>query len=224
MGINFLEDLYLAVLLSLMIVVVVRNFKISVWLYMVHSFFLSCIYLWYAKNMNNPMMYVWFTTTVLSQIILIPFAPGGLFYTIKRYQPKETEPIVPLALSIVFIPILVAGTWGLFHHFIDLIAPRPEAVVEPSRSNLAIAFTIFTLGIYTLLTRRDPIKMVIALCILGNGIDLTLVDLTPRMAETAVLGILTDVIISVFILLYISRVIYVKFGVVDTVKLSELRY
>ena len=218
------EELYLAVLLTLVVVVVARNFKISVWFYMAHSFFLSCIYLWYAKNMNNPMMYVWFTTTVLSQIILIPFAPGGLFYTIRRYQPKETAPLVPFALSILFITIIVAGAWEFFHYFIDYIAPKPEALVEPARTNLAIAFTIFTLGIYALLTRRDAIKTALALCILGNGIDLTLVDLTPRMAETAVLGILTDVIISIFILLYISRLIYIKFEAMDTVKLSGLRY
>jgi hydrogenase-4 component E len=219
-----LEELYLSILLTLIIVVVARNFKVSVWFYMIHSFFLSCVYLWYAVNMNNPMMYVWFTTTFLSQIILIPFAPGGLFYTIKRYQPRETEPIVPFAVSIVFIIVLMIGTWELFHYFIDFVAPTSAAVIEPARSNLAIAFTIFTLGIYTLLTRRDAIKTVIALCILGNGIDLTLVDLTPTMPETAVLGVLTDVIISVFILLYISRLIYEKLGVVDTVKLSELRH
>ena len=59
---------------------------------------------------------------------------------------------------------------------------------------------------------------------MGNGIDVTLVDLTPAMAETAVLGILTDVILSVFILLYLSRLIYEKFGALDTMKLSELKY
>ena len=59
---------------------------------------------------------------------------------------------------------------------------------------------------------------------MGNGIDLALVDLTPAMAETAILGILTDVIISVFILLYLSRLIYEKFGVLDTLKLSELKH
>ncbi|MFH1953626.1 MAG: NADH-quinone oxidoreductase subunit K [Pseudomonadota bacterium] len=224
MGTSHLEELYLGILLTLIVVVVARNFKISVWFYMVHSFLLGCIYLWYATHMNNPMMYLWFASTFLSQIVLIPFAPGGLFYTIRRYKARETEPIVPFGVSIVFITILVGGTWQLFHYFIDFIAPTPGSVVEPSRSNLAIAFTIFALGIYTLLTRRDAIKTVIGLCILGNGIDLTLVDLTPTMAETAILGILTDVIISVFILLYISRLIYVKLGIVDTVKLSQLRH
>jgi hydrogenase-4 component E len=163
-------------------------------------------------------------TPFLSQTILIPFAPGGLFYTIKRCQKIEARPIVPFGLSMVFITILIAVTWEFFHYLVDFISPTPQSLVEPAKSNLAIAFTIFALGIYTLLTRRDAIKMVIALCLLGNSIDLTLVNLTPTMAETAILGILTDVIVSVFILLYISRLLYTEFGVVDTLQLSELRY
>lgn len=221
---NHLEELYLAVLLSLIIVVITRNFRICVWFYIAHSCLLACIYLWYARHIENSMMYVWFTTTILSQAIVIPFAPGGLFYTIRRYHEREAPPVVPFGVSLVAIPLLVAGTWELFHYFIDFIAPTPEAMLEPTRSNLAIAFTIFALSIYTLLTRRDVLKTVIALCILGNSIDLVLVDLAPRMSETVLLGILTDVIISVFILLYIGRIVYAKFGVIDTVQLSELRY
>ena len=54
MGTSHLEELYLGILLTLIVVVVARNFKISVWFYMVHSFLLGCIYLWYATHMNNP--------------------------------------------------------------------------------------------------------------------------------------------------------------------------
>lgn len=221
---NLLEELHLGVLLTLIVVIVARNLRSSVWFYIVHCFLLSCIYVWYGKQMDNPAMLLWFLTTIISQVIVIPFAPGGLFYTIRRYPPRETNPIIPFGISMIIIPLLVIATWGLFHHIINILAPTPNASVEPAKSNLAVAFTIFTLGIYTLLTRRDPIKTVIALCILGNSIDMTLVDLAPQIAETAVLGILTDVIISVFILLYISRLIYQKLGVTDTVKLSELRY
>jgi hydrogenase-4 component E len=219
-----LEDLYVGALLTLIIMIVIRSYRFSVWFYIAHSFLLSLIYIWYARNMDNPMMYVWFGTTILSQVVVIPFAPGGLFYTIRKCNATETRPILPLGPSIAFTSLLAIGAWYFFHYIIDFIAPTTAATLEPARSNLAIAFTIFAFGLYTLLARRDAIKTVLALCIMGNGIDLTLVDLTPVMAETAILGILTDVIISVFILLYISRLIYQKFGVLDTLKLSELKY
>ena len=219
-----LEDLYIGGLLTLVILIVIRNYRISIWFYIAHSFLLSLIYVWYAHNLDNPMMYLWFATTILSQVVLIPFAPGGLFYTVKKCNATETKPILPLGVSLAFIALIAVGGWEFFHYVIDFIAPNPDATLEPARSNLAIAFTIFSFGLYTLLTRRDAIKTVLALCIMGNGIDLALVDLTPAMAETAILGILTDVIISVFILLYLSRLIYEKFGVLDTLKLSELKH
>jgi hydrogenase-4 component E len=219
-----LEDLYVGVFLTLIFLIVIRKYRVSIWFYITHSFLLSLIYVWYAYNLDNPMMYLWFFTTILSQVVLIPFAPGGLFYTVKKCNVTEIRPILPFGISLAFISLLAVGGWEFFHSIIDSIAPIPEASLEPARSNLAIAFTIFSLGLYTLLTRRDAIKTVLALCIMGNGIDVTLVDLTPAIAETAVLGILTDVILSVFILLYLSRLIYEKFGALDTMKLSELKY
>ncbi|MBN2319495.1 MAG: NADH-quinone oxidoreductase subunit K [Acidobacteria bacterium] len=219
-----LEDLYVGVLLTLIFLIVIRKYRVSIWFYITHSFLLSLIYVWYAYNLNNPMMYLWFFTTILSQVVLIPFAPGGLFYTVKKCNATEVRPILPFGVSLAFIALLAVGGWEFFHYIIAAVAPTPEAALEPARSNLAIAFTIFSLGLYTLLTRKDAVKTVLALCIMGNGIDVTLVDLTPAMAETAVLGILTDVILSVFILLYLSRRIYEKFGSLDTMKLSELKY
>lgn len=219
-----LEDLYVGVLLTLIFLIVIRKYRVSIWFYIAHSFLLGLIYVWYAYSLNNPMLYLWFFTTILSQIVLIPFAPGGLFYTVKKCNATEVKPILPFGVSLALISLLAVGGWEFFHYIIDFVAPTPDATLEPARSNLAIAFTVFSLGLYTLLTRRDAIKTVLALCIMGNGIDVTLVDLTPAMAETAILGILTDVILSVFILLYLSRLIYEKFGALDTMKLSELKY
>jgi hydrogenase-4 component E len=224
MGTYLLEDFYVGVLLTLIILVVSRNFKISVWFYILHSILISFIYVWYAIYMNNPWFYLWFLTTIITQVILIPFAPGGFFYTIKKCGHTEVEPIIPFGFSLFFISILVAISWKFFHFAINFIAPIPSALVEPSKSNLAIAFTIFTLGIFTLLSRKDAIKITMALCIIGNSADLVLIDLAPGLNETAALGILTDSILSIFILLFLSRVIYDKFGVIDTLKLSELRY
>ena len=92
------------------------------------------------------------------------------------------------------------------------------------RTNLAVAFTIFVLGIYAILTRRDAIKTVIGLCLLENGVHLSLVSLAPAMKETALAGIATEVVVTVYLLLYIIGGIREKFGTTDTSKLSELHW
>ena len=108
-----LEDLYLGALLTLIVLIVVRNYRLSVWFYIAHSCLLGLIYVWYAWNMDNPMLYIWFGTTILSQAVIIPFAPGGLFYTIRKCNATETKPIIPLGPSIVFGIFCVLSLLGL---------------------------------------------------------------------------------------------------------------
>ncbi len=58
---------------------------------------------------------------------------------------------------------------------------------------------------------------------LENGVHLVLLALTPQLKETTMIGILTNVVGVVLILLYLSTTIYQVFGSMDTVKLSELK-
>lgn len=221
---QMLQDLYVGVLLTLMIVVVARNFKISVWFYIIHSFLMSFIFIWYGYFVGNQWFYLWAFSTMMFRVVIIPFAPGGLFYSIKRLMPREVKPILTFGPSLLFISALVVATWWVFHTYVYLIATNSAILEEPARTNLAIAFTVFVLGLYTLLTRRDAIKTVLGLAIMENGIHLTLVDLTPTMSETVILGLLTSVTVALFILLYLGRLIFLQHGVRDTVDLSELRY
>ena len=110
------------------------------------------------------------------------------------------------------------------HTHADFIAPNPEAMQEPFRTNLAVSFTIFALGLYCILIRRDAIKTVHGLCILENSVHLSLVSLAPKLAETAIIGIVTDVVIAVFLLLFVIHGIYKEFGSTDTYQLKNLRW
>jgi hydrogenase-4 component E len=95
--------------------------------------------------------------------------------------------------------------------------------MEPVRSLLGGAFTIFSLGLWALLTRRDVVKTVLGLALMENGVHLVLLALAPQLSETTMIGILTNVAAAVLILLYISSNIYQVFGSTDSAKLSELK-
>ena len=94
---------------------------------------------------------------------------------------------------------------------------------EPARSNLAVAFTVFALGLYILVTRRDAVKNVIGLCLLENGAHLSLVVLAPTLPGTLFIGLVTNVALFVWVLIYVTSGIYQVIGSSDTFKLSELR-
>jgi hydrogenase-4 component E len=113
--------------------------------------------------------------------------------------------------------------YELTHSQADLLAPTPLAQEEVFRTNLAVAATVFVLGLYAILTRRDAIKTVIGLCLLENGVHLSLVSLVPELPETALFGVATEVVITVFLLLYVIAGVYQQFGTTDTLRMSELR-
>jgi hydrogenase-4 component E len=86
-----------------------------------------------------------------------------------------------------------------------------------------VGSTVFVLGLYAVLTRRDAVKTVIGLCLLENGVHLSLVSLAPGMPETALFGVATEVVVTVALLLYVISGVRQEFGTTDTFELRELQ-
>ena len=168
----------------------------------------------------NPALYWWAGTAFVTKAVLTPLL---LFWYIRKTQETEVEPLIGFAPSVVVAAVLMIGFYQLTHSQADLLAPTPLAREEVFRTNLAVAATVFVLGLYAMLTRRDAIKAVIALCLLENGVHLSLVSLVPELPETALFGVATEVVITVFLLLYVIAGVYQQFGTTDTLRMNELR-
>jgi hydrogenase-4 component E len=120
--------------------------------------------------------------------------------------------------------VVVVVFYSFLHTHVEFIAPSLEAALEPARSNLALSLTICALGLWVLLVRRDAVKAVIGLVLLENGVHLALVTLAPTLPETTLIGIVTNVIITVWLLLYLAGRIFRVLGTTDTAVLSELKH
>ncbi len=217
---SILVTLSLAILITSVIAVEIRSLRSTSFFYLFHSIFLCSIIASYAYHMNNPTLYLWALTCFVTKVIIIPTL---LFHFVKRFPSREFKPIMGHGVSLLIISTLTVVFFKVFQSYTYLLAPGDVATQEPVRSLLAGAFTIFTVGIWALLTRRDVVKTVIGLALLENGVHLVLLALTPQVAETTMIGILTNVVAAVLILLYISTGIYQVFGSTDTTKLSELK-
>ncbi len=215
-----LITLTLAIFIASMAAVEIRNLRSSSIAYLIHSVFLFAIIMAYAYLKENESLYLWAITCFITKVIIIPYM---LFRFVKMVPIIEHKPIIGFIFSVVIVSLIMVIFFNLFRKAIILLAPTEAAMVEPVRSLLAGAFTIFSLGLYTLLTRRDVLKTVIGLALLENGVHLVLLALAPELKETTMIGILTNVLAVVIILLYLSTNIYRVFGTTDTVQLSELK-
>ena len=212
--------LTLGVLITGVVAAELRNLAASTWAYLVHSLFLAGTFAAFAVVTNSPQLYWWVLVAVLTKVIFIPLV---LRWYIIRHPQTELRPALGFRLSLVILSVLLITFFKLVQTHMDFIAPTEAATLEPARSNLAVAFTVFALGLYILVTRRDAIKNVIGLCLLENGAHLSLVVLAPTLPGTVFIGLLTNVTLYVWVLIYLTSGIYQVLGTADTFKLTELR-
>jgi hydrogenase-4 component E len=197
-----------------------RILSAAVHTYQVQSVLIALVFALYAHSLRNEALYFWAATVLISKGVLIPWLLRR--YLLKIYA-KETPPLLSAVHSHIIGLLIVLFTfhWVFAHH--DQLVILPSLTGEPFRMNLAVATSILIMGLYALVTRTDAFKIVIGLCLVENGVHLSLVSLAPSIPETALIGVVTDVVISVWMLLYIVAGVYRSTGSIDTLKLSQLR-
>lgn len=217
---NLIITLYLLHFVFSLFAAELRNLRLSVIAIIIQSLTLAAILALFATISGNPTLYWWSLTALITKVILIPYL---LWLYIRQLPTAETRPWLSTGPSVAIMLILAVIFYGFLHTNVEFIAPTLQASMEPARSNLALSLTICTLGLWVLIVRKDAVKAVIGLVLLENGVHLSLVTLAPTLPETTILGIVSNVIITVWLLLYLAGRIFKTLGTTDTSLLSELK-
>lgn len=197
-----------------------RNLKTSTVFLMFQSLLLSLIIAAFAQQSQNYSLYWWVGLTVVTKVVIIPWL---LFWHIKKTNYIEVKPLVSFVVSFIILAIALVAFYQFIHTYVNFVAPTASAATEPARSALALAFTIFVLGLYVLVVHRDAVKIIIGLHLIENGVHLALVTLVPQLPVTTVLGIVSNVVLAAVVLLLLTEAIYKMFGSSDTLTLSSLK-
>ncbi|MEZ8219928.1 hydrogenase-4 component E [Candidatus Fervidibacteria bacterium JGI MDM2 JNZ-1-D12] len=211
--------LSLALILTSFAAIELRNLRGALWAYMLQALLLVAIIFVFATI--HPPLFLWGITALLTKFAIISWLLGQ---SIHQGEPQEYPPLIELLPSVFIIGLLALATYRLTHTYTTFLAPTKLATQEPFRTNIAVSLTVFLIGLYGILTRRDAIKVVIGLCLMENGAHLSLVSLAPGVRETVLIGIVTDVVIAVWLLVYLINEIRRQFGSTDSFRLSELRW
>jgi len=217
---NLIITLYLLHFVFSLFAAELRNLRLSILAIVIQSLFLATILAAFAVISDNPTLYWWSLTALITKVILIPYL---LWRYVRQLPTAETRPWLSTGPSVAVMLILAIVIYGFLHTNVEFIAPSIQASMEPARSNLALSLTICTLGLWVLVVRKDAVKAVIGLVLLENGVHLSLVTLAPTLPETTILGIVSNVIITVWLLIYLAGRIYQTLGTTDTSMLSELK-
>jgi len=216
---GLIETLSLTLVITSVAAVELRRLKFSTVAYLCQALLIVSLLLSFAPI--NKALYWWAATAFITKAVLTPWF---LFRAIRGVDDHETKPVIGFGPSVVLVALLMIGFFRLTHGTSALLAPTGIGQLEVFRTNLAVASTVFALGLYAVLTRRDAVKTVIGLCLLENGVHLSLVSLAPGLPETALFGVASEVVVTVFLLLYVIGGVRQVFGSTDTFRLRELRW
>jgi hydrogenase-4 component E len=216
---RLIETLSLIMIITSVAAVESHNLKRAATAYCLQALLICGLIVTFA--VGNPALYMWAAVALVTKAIITPWL---LLHYIGRTGEQEVRAIIGFGPSVLLASALLIGSYTLTHRYVHFLAPTPEAAQGVFRTNLAVSMTVFALGLYAILSRRDAIKTVIGLCLLENAIHLSLVSLAPEMRETALVGIATEVVITVGMLLYVIAGIRERLGTTDTFELSELHW
>jgi hydrogenase-4 component E len=216
---DLVRVLALTLLITSFFAVESRSLKRAIGAYLAQALVMVAIIACFATW--HPGLWPWAATALVTKVGLVSWL---LHRSLKAGTDREVTPYVGTLASAVLITALALIGYRLVHTYAWLLAPTPLAEQEPYRTNVAVALTLLFVGGYAVLTRRDAIKVVIGVCMIENGAHLSLVSLANQMRETVLIGIVTDVVLAVFLLLHLIHGIEQQFGSRDTARLKALRW
>lgn len=216
---SLIRTLSLTLLLTSFFAVEARSLRRALVAYMAQALVMVAIISCFA--IMHPDLWVWSATALVTKFGLISWL---LWHAVKAGDDREVEPFVGPWVSATLIAAIALTGYQLVHRHASFLAPTPLAEVEPYRTNVAVALTLLFIGMYAVMTRRDAIKVVIGVCMMENGAHLSLVSLATGMRETVLIGIVTDVVLAVFLLLHLVHGIEQRLGTRDTGRLRALRW
>ncbi|MHB1313317.1 MAG: NADH-quinone oxidoreductase subunit K [Gemmatimonadaceae bacterium] len=215
---DLIRTLSLAMILTAFVTVESRSLRRALTAYMAQALLMVAVIAGFATI--HPPLAIWAVTAFVTKFGLVSWV---LWREIRRGSDEEVAPRVGPLASAVIVGVLAVAGYRFVHANVAFLAPTPTAEMEPFRTNVAVSLTLLAIGIYAIVTRRDALKVVLGVCLMENGAHLSLVSLATTMHETVLIGIVTDVVVAVVLLLYFIRAIAERLGTRDSSQLALLK-
>jgi hydrogenase-4 component E len=201
-------------ILTSLLVIEVKKPKWSALLYSAQSCVLVVIFLVLARMMQAEQLYLWAASAFVTKVVLVPLL---LYWALSRVadseSPKNTlGPTVSFLLAAVSVAI----------SFIVVNQLQLKAAL-PFKPALAVSMAHFFFGEICILTQRNLFKQVLGFCLMENGSHLTLALLAHNAPELVEIGIATDAVFAVVIMVILGNQIYRRLHTLDTAELKTLK-
>ena len=214
MNVNLINSLSGLLILTSLLVIETKKLRLSAIHYGVQSLVLVLIFLALAVTMHAEQLYWWAGSALITKALLVP-------YVLFRAQQRMGDADEPDANMKPVTSIVVAAV-SLVVSFIVINQLDLKIAVE-FKPALAVSVAHFFFGQLCILTQRNVLKQVLGFCLMENGSHLTLALLAYDAPELVEIGIATDAVFGVVIMVVLVVQIYKNLHTLDSASLKTLK-
>jgi hydrogenase-4 component E len=211
---NLINTLSGLLLLTSLLVIETKKPRQSVIFYSLQSMILVLIFAVLAALMNAPQLYLWAASAFVTKAVLVPLI---LYRALSRVDENTTSlstVSTPVSVLLVAVAVVVSFT------VVSQIELKAAVVFIPA---LAISVAHFFFGQICIVTHRNLFKQILGFCLMENGSHLTLALLAFRAPELVEVGIATDAVFAVIVLVLLAGQIYKRLHTLDSAELTTLK-
>jgi hydrogenase-4 component E len=203
----------LLILTSLM-VIEVRRPRWSALMYSLQSIVLVGIFVVLAYATGAEQLYLWAATAFVTKAVLVPWI---LYRALTQVgDPEKPRSVIGVTGSFLFAAVALAVSY-------TVVSQIQLKAAEPFKPALAVSMAHFFFGELCILTQRNLFKQVLGFCLMENGSHLSLALLAHNAPELVEIGIATDAVFGVVIMVVLGYQIYKTLDTLDTADLSTLK-
>jgi hydrogenase-4 component E len=213
-SINLVNSLSGLLILTSLLVIEVKRARWSAIMYSLQSLVLVLIFFALAHITKAEQLYWWAASALITKVILVPWV---LYRAMNRVSESEMpRKALGLAVSLLMAAFAVAVSFIV----VNQIALKEAAPFKPA---LAVSMAHFFFGELCILTQRNIFKQVLGFCLMENGSHLTLAILAYSAPELVEIGIATDAVFGVIIMIGLGNQIYKNLHTLDVAELKMLK-
>lgn len=213
-GVTLINNLSGLLILTSLLVIETKKLRLSAIYYGLQSFVLVLIFLVLAVTTGEQQLYLWAASAFVTKVLLVPF----IIYRAQK-QVNEADlpaPSIKPAYSLVMVAASVIVSFVVINQ-LDL------AVASQYKPALAVSVAHFFFGELCIMTQRNLLKQVLGFCLMENGSHLTLALLAYDAPELVEIGVATDAVFGVVIMVMLAMQIYRRLHTLDAASLNTLK-
>jgi hydrogenase-4 component E len=213
-SINEVNSLCGLLIITSLLVIETKKARWSAMFYSLQSLVLVLIFLSLAVLMHAEQLYLWAASAFITKAVLVPLI---LYRALSRVEEADMP---KNAMSPVAAILIAAASVAVSFIVVDQIQ---IAAVAPFKPALAISVAHFFFGVLCILTQRNIYKQILGVCLMENGAHLTLALLAYNAPELVEIGVATDALFAVLIMVTLGSQIYRTLHTLDSSDLTTLK-